>query len=288
MTTIAGSAQGQRGRLWPFVGKVLMYLVLILGAVSSFFPFYWMISSSFKITNEIMQVPPNIIPTSLVLDNYIYVFSTMNVWQTFLNSLVVSGSTVLLNALFSGMVAYALVKLVFPGRKTLFMLVLAFMMIPGQLMTVPLFLQINNMGLLGTYPAMILPGAVSSFSIFLFRQAMLSVPNDYIDAAKIDGSSHVYIFFRIILPLIVPTLITVVIINFFWSWNSYLWPMMVTVGKDHMATMPVALDRYRTLHAVRWGATMAGCVLTAAPIMVLYLVLQRQFIESIALSGIKG
>lgn len=274
--------------LWSISSKTIMYAILLIGAVSSLFPFFWMVSASLKITNEIVQVPPNIIPSRLVLDNYKYVFETMNVGRTFMNSVIVSGSTVLLNALFSGLVAYALAKLIFPGRKALFMLILAFMMIPGQLMIVPLFLQINRMGLLGTYPAMILPGAVSSFSIFLFRQAMLSVPDDYIDAAKIDGSNHIFIFFTIIIPLIIPIVITVVIINFFWSWNSYLWPMMVTVGKDHMATMPVALDRYRTLHAVRWGATMAGCVLTAAPILVLYLFLQRQFIESIALSGIKG
>lgn len=270
------------------IGKLFLYGFLLVGALSSLFPFFWMFSSSFKITNEIAQFPPNIIPSRLVMTNYQYVFDTMDVYRTFMNSVIVSGSTVFLNALFSGLVAYALTKLKFPGKNLLFLIVLAFMMIPGQLMIVPLFMQINSMGLLGTYLAMILPGAVSSFSIFLFRQSMFSVPNEYIEAARIDGSNHIFIFFKIIIPMIIPVLTTVVLINFFWSWNSYLWPMMVTVGHDEMATMQVALDRYRTLHNTKWGATMAGCSLTAAPILILYLFLQKQFVESIAMSGIKG
>ena len=268
--------------------KLILYTFLVIGAITALFPFFWMITSSFKMTNEIAQYPPNIFPSKFTFSNYEYVFQTMNVFRVLGNSAVVSASTVLLNAFFSGLVAYALTKLIFPGKKQLFILVLAFMMIPGQLMIVPLFMQMNRMHLLGTYAAMILPGAISSFSIFLLRQSMVSLPDDYIEAAQIDGANHVFIFFRIVVPMIVPILLTVILINFFWSWNSYLWPMMVTVGHDEMATIQVALDRYRTLHSAKWGATMAGCVLTAAPIVVLYLFLQKQFIESIAMSGIKG
>jgi multiple sugar transport system permease protein len=270
------------------VKKGIKYLVLTAGAVIAMFPFYWMLSSSFKIGHEILQYPPIIFPSRLTLEHYLYVFSTLNVPRVFMNSVIVSVSTVLLNAFFSGMVAYALAKLRFPGKNVLFFIVLAFMMVPFQLLMVPLFLQISNLGLIGKYSGIILPSAISSFSIFLLRQALISLPNDYIEAALIDGAHHFNIFFRIIVPMIVPAFVTVMLTNFFWSWNSYVWPMMVSVQHDEIATMQVAIARYRTLQDMKWGATMAACTLTAFPIVIVYLFMQSQFIESVAQSGLKG
>ncbi|MDR1107205.1 MAG: carbohydrate ABC transporter permease [Treponema sp.] len=205
-----------------------------------------------------------------------------------MNSVIVSVSIVLLNAFFSSLVAYALAKLRFPGKNILFFIVLAFMMIPFQLLMVPLFLQISNLGLIGKYSGIILPSAISSFSIFLLRQALISLPNDYIEAALIDGAHHFRIFFVIIVPMIVPAFVTVMLTNFFWSWNNYVWPMMVSVQHDEIATMQVAIARYRTLQDMKWGATMAACTLTASPIVIVYLFMQSQFIESVAQSGLKG
>ncbi len=267
---------------------IVLFVILIAGAVVAMFPFYWMISSALKPSNEIAKYPPDLIPKHITLEHFQYVFRTMDVPRTFLNSVIVSFVTVILNAWLSGMVAYALTKLRFPGQKILNKVVMAFMMVPFQLMVVPLFLMITKLKLLGTYSAMILPSAVSSFSIFLLVSCMVSLPDDYIQAALIDGSGHLGIYFKIIVPMTKPTLTTVILTNFFWSWNNYLWPMMVTVQNDHMATMQVAIDRYRTLNDMKWGATMAACTLTALPIVIVYLILQKQFVESVATSGIKG
>lgn len=270
------------------VTNIILFGVLMIGAVAAMFPFYWMVSSAFKPSNAIAKYPPDLIPKNVTLEHFKYVFRTMNVPRAFINSVIVSVITVALNAWLSGMVAYALTKLRFPGQRLLRGVVMAFMMVPFQLMIVPLFLLVTKMNLLGTYTAMILPSAVSSFSIFLLCSSMVSLPDDYIEAALIDGSGHMRIYHKIIVPMVKPSFATVILTNFFWSWNNYLWPMMVTVQKDHMATMQVAIDRYRTLNDMKWGATMAACTLTALPIVIVYLVLQRQFVESIASSGIKG
>jgi multiple sugar transport system permease protein len=270
------------------VKRGIKYIILSVGAVIAMFPFFWMLSSSFKTGYDIIRYPPVLFPEKLTLEHYFYVFSTLNVPRVFMNSVIVSVSIVLLNAFFSSLVAYALAKLRFPGKNILFFIVLAFMMIPFQLLMVPLFLQISNLGLIGKYSGIILPSAISSFSIFLLRQALISLPNDYIEAALIDGAHHFRIFFVIIVPMIVPAFVTVMLTNFFWSWNNYVWPMMVSVQHDEIATMQVAIARYRTLQDMKWGATMAACTLTASPIVIVYLFMQSQFIESVAQSGLKG
>lgn len=270
------------------LGRILTYAFLIAGAATALFPFYWMLSSSFKVGNDIFKYPPDIIPLRVTMDSYIYVWNTINVPRVLFNTVFVTIMTVALNLLLSGMVSYALVKLHFPGRKALFIIVLAFMMIPSQMLMIPLFIMINDMGLMGTYSAMILPSCLSSFSIFLLRQSMITVPDDYIDAAKIDGCNHLFIYFRIVMPLIAPMATTVAMTNFFWAWNNYLWPMLVTANRDSMHTLQVAISRYRTLNDTKWGPTMASCAITAFPIVVAYLFLQRYYIESTIAAGVKG
>ena len=270
------------------VGRILTYAFLIFGAVTALFPFYWMLSSSFKVGNDIFKYPPELIPSRVTFDSYIYVWQTINVPRVLFNTVFVTVLTVVLNMFLSGMVSYALVKLRFPGRNALFIVVLAFMMIPFQLLMIPLFIMINNLGMMNTYSAMILPSCLSSFSIFMLRQAMISVPDDYIEAARIDGCSQFFIYFRIVMPLITPMAVTVAMTNFFWAWNNYLWPMLVTANKDELQTLQVAISRYRTLNDTKWGPTMASCVITATPIVIAYLFLQRQYIESTMASGVKG
>lgn len=270
------------------IERILIYIILIIGAIGAMFPFYWMVSSSLKPSNEILQYPPELIPSTITLEHFIYVFNTMDVPRSFMNSVIVSGSIVILNAILSGMVAYALAKLKFPGKKALFALVLAFMMLPFQLLIVPLYSLIVKYGLIGTYAGMILPSVVTSFSIYLLRQGMITLPNDYIEAVRIDGSGHFRIFAQIITPMMKPVFATVILTNFFWSWNNFLWPMMVAVQHDEIATLQVAINRYRGVQSNNWGAIMASCTLTAIPIVIVYMVLQRQFIESVATSGVKG
>lgn len=274
-------------RFYRRLQRVGLYLLLILGALISLFPFYWMVATSLKPTAEIFAWPPVLIPSRLTLDGYQFVWQTMDVPRTTLNSVIVAVSQVSLNVFFSSWVAYAFAKLRFPGKRALLILVMALMILPGQIMMMPLFLLVNSLNLLDTYPGIILPGAITVFTIYLLRQAFISVPDEYIDAAIIDGASHFHILFQIAYPIAKPLLLTAVVINFYWTWNAFLWPLIVVV-RDEMATLPVALSRYRTFQAQRWDAIMAAATVVALPIVLLYLIIQRQFVESLAMSGLKG
>lgn len=269
------------------LGRLATYTLLIIGAVISLFPFYWMIVSSFKPGWEILSFPPTMFPREFTFEHYRYVAQVIPVLRVIANSAIVSSGTVALNVLIASLVAYALTKLRFPGRELLFLVTLALMMLPFQLLLVPLFLLVHQYGLHDTYWAMILPGAVNSFSIFLLRQAFLSVPNDYIEAARIDGASHLLILFRIVMPMVVPMILTVAVINFYWTWNDFLWPHIV-ISREEMATLQVALARFQGFQSQRWGPIMAASVITSMPILVMYLFVQRKFIESLSMSGMKG
>ena len=266
---------------------VLTYLVLLLGAAISIFPFYWLVAGSLKTPPELLRRPPSLLPSDLTLHAYRFVWETMNVPRAFMNSTIVSVLEVGLNVCFSALVAYALAKMRLPGKRYLFWLILALMMIPFQIMMIPLFLQIHRLGLLDSYAGIILPGAVSSFTIFLLHQAFKTIPDDYIDAALVDGASHFSILTRIAVPMVLPLILTTILINFLWSWNGFLWPYIV-IQRDEMATLPVALARYQGFQAQRWDAVLAGATLTSLPIVVLYLFFQRKFVESLTMTGLRG
>lgn len=276
-----------RGKRGISARPVATYLVLLLGAAISVFPFYWLVAGSLKSPAELLQRPPTMLPGNLTLDAYRYLWDTMDVPRAVMNSTIVSGLEVGLNICFSALVAYALAKMRIPGKRYLLWLVLALMMIPFQIMMIPLFLQIDRLGLLDSYAGIILPGAISSFTIFLLHQAFKTIPNDYIDAALVDGASHFGILTRIAVPMIWPLLLTAVLINFLWSWNGFLWPYIV-IQNDDMATLPVALARYQGFQAQRWDAVLAGATITSLPIVILYLAIQRKFIESLTMTGLKG
>jgi multiple sugar transport system permease protein len=267
--------------------SVLTYVVLLLGAVISIFPFYWLILGSLKLPAELFRWPPSFFPGNLTLDSYRFVWETMDVPRAFMNSTVVAVLEVGLNVCFSALVAYALAKMRIPGKRYLLWLVLALMMIPFQIMMIPLFLQIDRLGLLDSYVGIVLPGAISSFTIFLLHQAFTTIPNDYIDAALVDGANHFGILTRIAAPMIFPMFLTAILINFLWSWNGFLWPFIV-IQNDDMATLPVALARYQSFQAQRWDAVLAGATITALPVVLLYLAFQRKFIESLTMTGLKG
>jgi multiple sugar transport system permease protein len=269
------------------ISQVLTYLVLILGVLIFLFPFYWMLMSSFKIESQVTEYPPRLFPQSFSLDSYRLVFDTMDFPRYFLNSVVVSLGVVSINLFMSVLMAYAFAKLDFPFKRGLFVFILFIIMIPFQLVMLPLFLLVNQLGLGNTYLGLILPQTLSSLSIFLLRQSFMSIPDDYIEAAILDGAGHFRILFQIVLPLSVPALVTVGLVNFLWSWNNFLWPMLMT-SSDDMRTLQLAAQIFRAFLNERWGAVMAACVLAAIPIVILYQILQRQFIESIASTGVKG
>lgn len=285
--TLKTSHRSGRAPVVRLLEQTGLYLLLIIGAVISLFPFYWMVSTSLKSSYEMFAWPPTLLPRQITFDAYRYVWETMNVPRAVFNSTVVAVTQVSLNVLLSSLVGYALAKLVFPGKRYLFLVVLALMILPGQLLMIPLFLQVHRLGMLDTYAGLVLPGAITPFTIFLLRQACLGVPDEYIDAAIIDGANHFHILFLIAYPLIKPLLLTAALINFYWNWNGFLWPFLVIVH-DEMATLPVALARYRTFQAQRWDAIMAAATVVALPIVLVYLVIQRQFVESLTMSGLRG
>jgi multiple sugar transport system permease protein len=268
-------------------GHWWLYLILTVALVAVIAPFVWMVLGSFKSEGELRQVPPTWLPQSASLDNYTQLFSRLNFSQFFLNSTVVAVVVTAGNLLFCSMLGYALALLDFKGKKAIFVAVMGTLMIPGVVTFVPLFVLVANAGLVNTLPGLFLPFLVSPFGVFLMRQFILGLPKDLLDAGRVDGAGELTIFARIILPLCGPALATLGILTFLGSWNNFLWPLVVAQSEDKY-TLPVALALYSTgQNSTNYGLLLAGATVVILPILVVFLVFQRRFIEGIATTGIK-
>ena len=268
-------------------GLALFYAALIVGAVLFLAPFLWMILASFKTAQEIVQVPPMLWPVHPTLANYGTVLSMMPLGTFYRNSLTVT-TTVTLSVLFtSSLAGYIFAKFQFFGRNVLFVLILSTLMIPFQVVLIPTYIIINTLGLLNTLGALILPSMVNAFGIFLMRQYIENLPSEYIDAARIDGASEWGIYSRVILPQIRPALAALAIFTFMASWNDYLWPLIVINDQDKM-TLPLALAFFNSAHGIRYDLTLTAATLVVIPVVIVFLILQRQFIQGIALTGLKA
>lgn len=267
--------------------KWWLYLVLALGLVAMIMPFVWMILGSFKTNAEIRQYPTNFWPIDPTMDNYTQLFGRLDFATFFTNSIIVAFFVTVGNIVFSSMVGYALAKLEFRGKRLLFVLVLGTLMVPGVVTFVPLFVLTANLGLVNSYPGLILPFLITPLGVFLMRQFMLSLPDDIIEAARIDGAGEWRIFLRVIMPLCGPAVATLTILTFLGSWNNFLWPLVVATTEDKY-TLPVALALYSTgQNAAQYGLMMAGAVVVVVPVLLVFVVLQRYFVQGIALTGIK-
>lgn len=267
--------------------RAALYLVLLVGLVATLLPFVWMFLGSVKTEAELRQRPPTWWPETFTLDNFAGWFTTLNIQTYFANSVIVAGATVLGTMLFCSMVGYALAKLDFPGKKMLFVLVMITLMVPGVVTFVPLFVLVSKLGLVSSYPALILPFLAAPIGVFLMRQFMQEIPDELIEAARIDGAGELRIFARIVLPLCGPALATLAILTFLGSWNNFLWPLVVAQSQD-MYTLPVALSLYSTgLNSTNYGILLAGSVLVITPVLLLFVFLQRYFIRGITTTGIK-
>ncbi|CPU62718.1 sugar-transport integral membrane protein ABC transporter [Mycobacteroides abscessus] len=263
------------------------YTALVVGLLLTLMPFIWMALGSFKTQGELLQRPITWWPQNPTLDNYERWLSQLNYGQYFTNSIVVAVAVVLGNIIFCSMVGYALAKMQFPGKKVLFALVMLTLMVPGVVTLVPMFVLVSNMGLVNTYPALILPFLAGPLGVFLMRQFMLGIPDALIEAARIDGAGEFRVFFRIVLPQCGPPLATLSILTFLGSWNNFLWPLVVA-QTENMYTLPVALSLYSVgSNGTYYGLLMAGSVLVVTPILILFLFLQRYFVQGIAMTGIK-
>ena len=268
--------------------KWLLYTVVTLGFVAVITPFVWMILGSFKPQGELLRVPPTWWPESPTLDNYRSLFSKENFLRYFFNSTVVAVIITVANVTFCSMVGYALAKLKFRGKKLVFALVMGTLMVPGMVTFVPLFVLVANLGLVDTYPGLILPFLVTPFGVFLMRQFIIELPDDLLDAGRIDGASELRIFRQIILPLCGPGVATLGILTFLSTWNSFLWPLVVAQTQEHY-TLPVALALFSKNQQVtpNYGLLLAGATVVVVPVLIVFLIFQRRFIEGIATTGIK-
>ena len=268
--------------------KWLLYTVVTLGFVAVVTPFVWMILGSFKGQGELLRVPPTWWPETATLDNYRSLFSEESFLRYFFNSTVVAVVITVANVTFCSMVGYALAKLKFRGKKLVFGLVMGTLMVPGMVTFVPLFVLVANLGLVDTYPGLILPFLVTPFGVFLMRQFIIDLPDDLLDAGRIDGAGELRIFRQIILPLCGPGLAPLGILTFLGSWNNFLWPLVVAQTQDHY-TLPVALALFSQNQQVipNYGVLLAGATVVVVPVLIVFLIFQRRFIEGIATTGIK-
>lgn len=269
------------------VARAVLYAVLLAGLVVVVAPFVWMVLSSFKPEGEIRRVPPTWWPETFTLDNYVQLFSRLDFPRYFLNSVLVAGLITGGNVVFCSAVGYALAKLRFAGRRLLFATVLGTLMVPGMVTFVPQFVLVSQLGLVNTYAGLVLPFLAGSFGVFLMRQYLLSIPDDLIEAARVDGAGELRIFWRVVLPLCGPALATLGILTFLSSWNSFLWPLVVATTEDKY-TLPVALALFSVgQHRTSFGLLLAGAVVVVLPVIVVFLVLQRHFLRGIATTGLK-
>lgn len=266
--------------------RIILYTILALFTVIFFYPFLWMVVSTFRPENEIGGI--GIIPSTLTLYNYIEVFRKIPIFRALFNSMFVSVSVTFAVLVLCSMVGYALSRLQFRGRNIIFYMILFTMTLPFQITLIPQYLLMVKFHWVNTYLALIVPFMMSAFGIILFRQHFITIPQDLLDAARIDGCSELRILFKVLWPLSVPTLITVGILTFMTIWNEVLWPIIVIRDRDLM-TMPqlVALFAIGGQAEAQLGLKLAAATLLALPIVIAYSFFQRYFIESMATSGIK-
>lgn len=268
-------------------GTALYYLVTLLIAFIAMVPFVWMISTSLKTRGALMSIPIEWVPEHPTLDAYQTVFERFPFFQTILNSLFISVSYTVLTLLSASLAAYAFTKIRFRGSGLVLGLYLATMMIPPQVTMIPLFVVMNQLGLINHYASMILPSVFKPFAVFMLVQQMRTIPGDYLDAAKIDGASTFRIYRSVMLPLCVPTLATLSITTFMESWNDYLWPLLMPTDRAKM-TLPIALSTLNGQYNTEYNVLMAGSLISMIPILLLYIFAQKYFKNGLMAGGIKG
>jgi multiple sugar transport system permease protein len=269
-------------------GFISTFAYFMLGLLSFlvFFPLLWMVLSSFKGVEEIWRNPPTVIPEKFTLSGYNELFKKMQFGRFFFNSLFVSITSTAMALFTSSLAGYVFAKLRFKGRDIIFGFILSSMMIPGQITLIPNFKTIHFLGIYDTYLALILPQGITVFGIFLIRQAMLSFPNEYIEAARIDGMGEFRIFSAIVFPLNLPAVSALAIFTFRGSWDSLLWPLIMT-SSDSLRTLPVAISGLTKVHSPLMELILPASTLAVVPVLVVFFIFQKQFVQGITMSGLK-
>ncbi|MBM3131123.1 MAG: carbohydrate ABC transporter permease [Chloroflexi bacterium] len=270
------------------VSRILSHATLIFAAGIIGLPFFWMISTSFKSDVEVGLFPPVWIPSALLWENYVRVWTSAPFDMFYLNSIITTLSGLVLEVIIGAMSAYAFARIEFPHRDALFLVVLATMMIPGEMALVPNYLTLRNLEWINTYQGIVIPYVSSAFGCFLLRQAFFSIPQDIFDAAKMDGAGHLRVLMSIALPMTRPVVATFALFLFIAKWNAYLWPLIVT-NTWNMRTLPIGLVLVREAEGtLGWQHVMAASLLVLLPVLIVFFLAQRQIIEGIARGAVKG
>jgi alpha-1,4-digalacturonate transport system permease protein len=274
------------GKKPPSVGAVLRTTFLLAMTFVVLAPVLWFVLSSFKDATDLGARPPKILPTRWAFENYTEAFEMYNYMRYFTNSVFVTTVATLLTLLINSMAAYAFAKYNFRGRDGLFVMTLAMIMIPLQVILIPMYLVVSSLGLVNTYWGMIIPAAATPTGVFIIRQYMLTIPDELIEAARIDGAGEFRIFARIVLPLCRPALAVVAIFSILWRWNDFLWPLLIA-QKEELYTLPVALALLNGQLVVPYNIVLAMSVMSIIPVLFMFVFMQRQIVQGIAQTGIK-
>ncbi|WNO70707.1 MULTISPECIES: carbohydrate ABC transporter permease [unclassified Streptomyces] len=271
------------------IRRPAVYVVVSAGLLVMAAPFLWMVLSAFKTDRELTASPPVWIPTEWTFQHFTELLERLDMPLYFMNSVIVAVFVTVCNLVFCSMLGYALAKLDFGGRSKVFAIVLGALMVPGNLMLLPLFVLMSRLQLIDSYAGLVLPFAAGAVGVFLMRQFMLSIPDDLLEAARLDGAGEWFIFWRIVMPLVKPALATLSILTFLGSWNNFVWPLIAT-NDPGKYTLPVALATFATdpnKSAGSNGMLMAGSFLVVLPVLIVFIALQRHFTQGIATAGMK-
>jgi multiple sugar transport system permease protein len=270
-----------------FTGRFFLHLVLTVLGLIMVFPLIWMVFSSFKAPLEVISPEFHLFPKTWTLRNYIRVFQELKMGRGYMNSLIVATGVTFFVLLSATAAGYLFSKLKFKGREGLFLVVLGSVMVPPQIVLIPLYILVSKMHFINTYQGIAFPFLMNAFGIFLMRQFMYGIPNDLLEAARIDGASDFRIYYSVILPLVRSSIAVLGILIFLWTWDEFLWPL-VTITNNEMKTLPLLLAHFSQAEQKYPGDSLAGATLVIGPILVVYAFFQRHFVRGLSMTGLKA
>jgi len=268
------------------MSRTVLHIILLGGAVTMVAPFVWMVSSSLKKNLEVFHIPPTLIPAVPQWHNYIEIFKVVPYSRWFFNSTFIAATQTVLYLFVASLAGYTFSRLRFPGREAIFTLYLATLMVPGEVTLIPKFILMKELHLIDTFAAVILPGVFNAYGVFLLRQFFMTLPDSLEEAAILDGASYFRIYWNIILPLAGPALATLGLFSFMGAWNDFLWPLIV-INSENMKPLSVGLASFHGLYETNWPYLMAASTVALIPIVIIFIVAQKYFVQGIALTGLK-
>lgn len=268
-------------------GQIGVFILVALMLIIVVFPFLWLIISTFKVDADIVKYPPTLFGQQYTVSSFIKVWESIPLLDFLKNTIIFAGSVTVISVLFDSMAGYAFARFNFKGKKSLFTFILITMMIPFQVLMIPLFIEVFKLGILNTYAGLILPRMADAFGIFLMRSSFVSLPKELEEAARVDGYNEFQIFFKIMLPLSKPAIITLGIINLMGNWNDLLYPLMLT-STTKMRTISAGLALFVGQRTLEYGPTLAAALIALLPLVIVYIFAQKYFVQGIATTGLKG